>query len=109
MKNTTYDTFVLLVVHIYYPISRGFRQENNDCFQIEICMEDYFWGTEKPPDPKTRRFPTRYWLLPVNSEYDTSIISQVYKNDKSIILFPAARYHQQCGTDSLIIPIRCLQ
>ncbi len=40
MKNTTYDTFVLSVVHIYYPISRGFRQENNDCFQIEICRDD---------------------------------------------------------------------
>ena len=34
MKNTTYDTFVLSVVHIYYPISRGFRKENNDCFKL---------------------------------------------------------------------------
>lgn len=28
---------MLSVVHIYYPINLSFRQENNVCFQIEIC------------------------------------------------------------------------
>ncbi len=104
MKNTTYDTFVLSVVHIYYPISRGFRQENNDCFQIEICRDDMrvkleevckriYAGGDVPKDRFSEK-KTEVYSIPIfaNAEKDEGLYGYTDEaREKELSITVAAR------------------